>query len=87
MSKNIFLRLIDIYQFYISPVLKVYFNINCRYYPSCSEYAKEVINTHGIIYGSYLAMKRILRCNPLFPGGFDPPPASDPVNRRPFNHG
>jgi uncharacterized protein len=47
----------------------------CRFLPSCSHYAEEAIRTHGAIRGSYLATRRILRCNPFHPGGFDPVPA------------
>ncbi|WP_424243979.1 hypothetical protein Dip510_001164 [Elusimicrobium posterum] len=46
----------------------------CRFMPSCSQYAKEAIFKYGIIKGSYLAAKRILRCHPLNPGGYDPVP-------------
>lgn len=46
----------------------------CRYYPTCSNYAIEAINEHGAIYGWYLAIKRILRCNPLGKTGYDPVP-------------
>lgn len=44
----------------------------CRYIPTCSNYAIEAINYYGSIKGSYLAIKRILRCNPLYKGGYDP---------------
>lgn len=46
----------------------------CRYTPTCSQYAIEAIETHGVIKGSFLAFCRILRCNPLFKGGWDPVP-------------
>ena len=46
----------------------------CRFLPSCSRYAEEAIRTHGAIRGSYLATRRILRCNPFHPGGLDPVP-------------
>lgn len=44
----------------------------CRFVPTCSEYAKQAIVRHGIIRGSVLAAKRILRCHPFNPGGYDP---------------
>ena len=47
----------------------------CRYHPSCSNYALEALKTHGAARGSLLAARRLLRCNPFFPGGYDPVPA------------
>ncbi len=47
---------------------------HCRYEPSCSHYAIEALHTHGALRGSGLAVRRILRCNPWTPGGFDPVP-------------
>ncbi len=49
----------------------------CRFQPTCSEYAKEAIQEYGSIKGSYLAVKRILRCNPLGPFGYDPVPLKE----------
>lgn len=46
----------------------------CRYTPTCSQYAIEAIEVHGVFKGSLLAARRILRCNPLFKGGYDPVP-------------
>ncbi len=46
----------------------------CKFTPTCSEYAKEVLKTHGFLKGWYLSIKRILRCNPFNKGGYDPPP-------------
>lgn len=46
----------------------------CRYTPTCSQYAIEAIEIHGVFKGSLLAIKRILRCNPFFKGGYDPVP-------------
>ncbi|UKI24084.1 MAG: membrane protein insertion efficiency factor YidD [Anaerotruncus sp.] len=46
----------------------------CRYTPTCSQYAIEAIEVHGIFKGSLLAARRILRCNPFFKGGYDPVP-------------
>ena len=58
------------YQKFISP----YLGDNCRFYPTCSQYAIEALEVHGVIKGSILAAWRILRCNPLGKPGFDPVP-------------
>ena len=59
---------IKIYQQFISPL----FPPSCRYYPSCSNYAIDAVTKKGIIRGSFLAIWRILRCNPFSKGGYDP---------------
>ncbi|MBN9231543.1 MAG: membrane protein insertion efficiency factor YidD [Legionella sp.] len=59
---------IRLYQFLISPLLKP----TCRYYPSCSQYALGAIMHHGVISGLWKAFKRLLRCHPWSPGGYDP---------------
>nr|WP_314738840.1 membrane protein insertion efficiency factor YidD [uncultured Haemophilus sp.] len=58
------------YRYFISPLI----GPRCRFYPSCSTYAVEAIKIHGALKGGYLAIKRILRCNPLSEGGEDPVP-------------
>ncbi len=58
------------YQKMVSPFL----GRNCRFSPSCSEYAVEALKTHGLLRGSGLALRRIGRCNPLGPSGYDPVP-------------
>jgi putative membrane protein insertion efficiency factor len=62
------LALIRFYQLAISP----HFPAHCRYYPSCSAYAFEAVSKFGFFRGSFMAIKRILRCHPFFPGGYDP---------------
>ena len=55
----------------------------CRFTPTCSEYAAQAIEKHGAVKGGWLATWRILRCNPLVPGGFDPVPDHFPQGRTP----
>jgi putative membrane protein insertion efficiency factor len=62
--------LIQAYRYLVSPWL----GTNCRYYPSCSEYASQAIAKHGAAKGSWLAAKRVCRCHPWHDGGFDPVP-------------
>jgi len=69
MVKNLILKLIKFYQYFISPN----FGKNCRFYPSCSEYSFQTIEKYGLIKGIRLAGKRILRCQPWSPGGVDLP--------------
>jgi len=68
--------LIRIYQLVLSPALSALFgsNAGCRFQPSCSNYARGCIREHGLIVGSWLSVKRILRCHPWHPGGEDPVP-------------
>ena len=68
--KRALLALIRFYQRQISPL----FPPCCRFTPTCSQYALEAIQVHGAAKGVFLALKGILRCNPLFPGGYDPVP-------------
>jgi len=62
--------LITLYQRLVSPL----FPPSCRFVPTCSQYAREAILKHGLVRGSYLAARRILRCHPFHPGGYDPVP-------------
>ncbi len=70
MIKWAILIFIKFYQYLISPLI----GQTCRFYPSCSEYAFEAVKKHGSLKGSFLALKRILKCHPFHPGGFDPVP-------------
>ena len=70
MIKGLFILLIKFYQMYISPRHPGC----CRFIPTCSEYAKEAIKKYGVIKGGKLAIKRILKCHPGNPGGYDPVP-------------
>ncbi|MGN1118323.1 MAG: membrane protein insertion efficiency factor YidD [Acutalibacteraceae bacterium] len=68
--KKIFLAALRFYRKHISP----HFPPMCRYYPTCSTYAVEAIEVHGAFKGGLLALWRLLRCNPLSKGGYDPVP-------------
>lgn len=70
MSRKSALKAIGFYQKKISPL----FGPKCRYYPTCSQYTFDAIERYGVLLGSLLGALRILRCNPLFPGGVDPVP-------------
>ncbi|MBF8776292.1 membrane protein insertion efficiency factor YidD [Pseudomonas fulva] len=60
------------YQLFISPVI----GSRCRFHPTCSQYSIEALRTHGALMGSWLTLRRLLRCHPLHPGGFDPVPSN-----------
>ena len=66
--KQILLFLIKIYQKTISPML----GRRCRFYPTCSEYSRQAITKYGVIKGTFLSVKRILKCHPFHKGGYDP---------------
>ena len=68
--KSLLVALLRTYQYAISPFL----GRRCRYYPSCSEYAVEAVEKHGAIKGGWLGVKRVCRCHPWHPGGYDPVP-------------
>jgi putative membrane protein insertion efficiency factor len=70
MGTKIIQGLIRVYQRGLSPLL----GPRCRFYPSCSQYALEALDVHGLAGGLWLALKRLGRCHPLHPGGFDPVP-------------
>lgn len=68
--KRFFLFLIRFYRRHISPCKKPC----CRFIPTCSEYAMEAVEKYGALKGGWLAVRRILKCHPLHPGGYDPVP-------------
>ncbi|HEX7381902.1 MAG TPA: membrane protein insertion efficiency factor YidD [Nevskiaceae bacterium] len=68
--QRVLIFLIFVYKIFISPLL----GPRCRFYPSCSAYAAEAIRVHGCGRGLWLALRRLIRCHPLNPGGYDPVP-------------
>ena len=79
MNPLVYLIIIPIraYRLFVSPWL----GKNCRFQPTCSEYAIEALRVHGILKGSWLALKRVSRCNPLTEYGYDPVPEKNPHAR------
>ena len=68
--RSLLIGIIKLYQYLLSP----FFGQNCRFHPTCSQYAVEAINEHGVFKGGYLSMRRILKCHPFNEGGLDPVP-------------
>jgi putative membrane protein insertion efficiency factor len=66
--KSVLIALIRGYQLAVSPLLPP----SCRFTPTCSEYTMEAIKKYGALRGSYLGARRLLRCHPFHPGGYDP---------------
>jgi hypothetical protein len=62
-----------VYQRLLSPLLPA----ACRFSPTCSEYARLAVLEHGVAHGASLALRRIARCHPFHPGGYDPPPTRE----------
>lgn len=69
--KKLLLFLLKIYKKFISPMFKA-LGVECKYYPTCSEYMKQAIEKYGAGKGFYLGLKRVMRCNPFSKGGYDP---------------
>lgn len=81
--KSLLLLLLRAYKLGISPVL----GQNCRFYPSCSDYAAEAIREHGAAKGGALAARRLCKCHPWHPGGFDPVPPKSADQPTATTHG
>ena len=71
--KKILIHIINFYKKSISPFFYSK-GIRCKYYPTCSEYSKQAIEKYGVIKGSFLSIKRFIKCNPFSKGGYDPVP-------------
>lgn len=71
--KTLLLGALRLYQIVLSP----WIGNQCRFYPTCSEYARQAVETHGSLRGSALAAKRLCKCHPWHPGGFDPVPGRE----------
>ena len=67
------LACIKVYRYAISPLMASH----CRFYPSCSCYTQQAIETHGVLRGSWLGLRRLSRCHPWNPGGYDPVPLAE----------
>jgi uncharacterized protein len=74
--RRLLILLINAYRYLLSPWL----GQNCRFHPTCSCFAREAIELHGSLKGSWLACKRILRCHPWHDGGYDPVPPRKPAS-------
>ena len=68
--RTVLILFVRAYQIVLSPLLPA----SCRYYPSCSTYAIEALQRHGALRGGWLTLRRLVRCNPFRPGGYDPVP-------------
>ncbi|MFQ5702858.1 MAG: membrane protein insertion efficiency factor YidD [Gemmatimonadales bacterium] len=69
LPRQIVIALIRVYRLLSSPLASP-----CRFYPTCSSYALEAVNRHGVLRGLWLGLRRILKCHPFHPGGIDPVP-------------
>ncbi|SFA39791.1 hypothetical protein SAMN05192569_1001401 [Parageobacillus thermantarcticus] len=78
MAKKLLIAFIRFYQIFISPLKPP----TCRFYPTCSHYGLEAVKRFGAIKGGWLTIKRILKCHPFHPGGFDPVPEKQKDSKR-----
>lgn len=71
--RAVFLGLIFVYQRLISPALTVVSGSGCRFHPTCSEFARQAVGRYGLPRGGLMTVRRLSRCHPFHPGGYDPP--------------
>ena len=69
----IIISFINLYSYFVSPLL----GARCRFQPTCSSYAKEALNKHGIFFGLFLSIKRIIKCHPFSSSKYDPVPSKE----------
>ena len=81
MLKQVAISLIHAYQYFISPLTAP----SCRFHPTCSHYAVEALEYHGVLQGGYLALRRILKCHPFHPGGLDLVPLPHGAKKPPLD--
>lgn len=74
---RLLLLLLRLYKRFLSPLL----GTHCRFYPTCSEYARQALIEHGLLRGIGMAAARVARCHPFHPGGYDPVPKSCEVKK------
>jgi putative membrane protein insertion efficiency factor len=67
--RKLVVYIIKIYQRWISPLKIV---PSCRFYPTCSQYAVDAVSKYGVLKGGFMALRRLLKCHPFHPGGYDP---------------
>ncbi|MEX1033073.1 MAG: membrane protein insertion efficiency factor YidD [Cellvibrionaceae bacterium] len=79
--RRLAIRLIRGYRYLISPLL----GDCCRFYPSCSHYGEEAVAKHGVVRGSWLTLKRLLKCHPFHPGGIDWVPGTEGREQHSFS--
>ena len=78
MLARLLIALVKVYQRLVSPLLRLLMGDTCRFEPSCSRYAVACLEGHGALRGSLLSVRRLCKCHPFHPGGFDPPPPALP---------
>lgn len=81
--RRLSLTVLAFYRRWVSPML----GSHCRYYPSCSQYAQEAIEQHGLARGAWLSLRRLCRCHPWHSGGFDPVPTPNKTTQSGCTHG